>query len=348
MIIKFGIPLLAAMALGFGAATTLILEPEEQLTAAPNPPASTSLGPSTVAGLGELQTPGEQVLIGTPIPGVVRSVHVTTGDRVGEGDPLFSIDARSLEAELALRRAALASAEARLARLRAGTREEDLPPARARVEAAAVAAERAQELSARAGALGPGAMSLEEVREREFAVRRTAAELAEARAGLARLEAGAWGPDVLVAEREVDEARAEVGRVEAESERLVVRAPADGVVLRVDVREGEYVQSGDAVRTPVVLGRDGPLEVRVQVDEEDASRVVEGAAAEGFVRGRERSRVELRFVRIEPRVVPKSSLTGSTTERVDTRVLFVVYQVVGAPERVYPGQKLDVFIQARG
>jgi hypothetical protein len=31
---------------------------------------------------------------------------------------------------------------------------------------------------------------------------------------------------------------------------------------------------------------------------------------------------------------------------VDTRVLFVVYQVAGSPERVYVGQKLDVFIKA--
>jgi hypothetical protein len=44
--------------------------------------------------------------------------------------------------------------------------------------------------------------------------------------------------------------------------------------------------------------------------------------------------------------VPKTSITGSTTERVDTRVLFVVYRVVGSPERVYAGQKLDVFIKA--
>jgi HlyD family secretion protein len=64
------------------------------------------------------------------------------------------------------------------------------------------------------------------------------------------------------------------------------------------------------------------------------------------VRGRDRTRIDLEFVRVEPRVVPKTSITGSTTERVDTRVLFVVYRVVGSPERVYAGQKLDVFIKA--
>jgi multidrug resistance efflux pump len=170
--------------------------------------------------------------------------------------------------------------------------------------------------------------------------------LLEAQATLARLEAGAWTPDIVVAERERDQARAEVRKAETEIERLIVRAPADSTVLRIDVREGEYVQAGESMRPPVVLAKSGGLEVRVQVDEEDASRVRTGAPAEGFVRGRDRTRVELEFIRVEPRVVPKTSITGSTTERVDTRVLFVVYRVVGSPERVYAGQKLDVFIKA--
>ncbi len=85
--------------------------------------------------------------------------------------------------------------------------------------------------------------------------------------------------------------------------------------------------------------------MRVQIDEEDASRVSPNARAEGFVRGRDRTSIELRFVRIDPRIVPKKALTGSTTERVDTRVLFVVYEVVGATPPIYAGQKLDVFME---
>jgi hypothetical protein len=63
------------------------------------------------------------------------------------------------------------------------------------------------------------------------------------------------------------------------------------------------------------------------------------------VRGRDRTSIELRFVRVDPRIVPKKSLTGGTTERVDTRVLFVVYEVINAPPQIYPGQKLDVFME---
>jgi HlyD family secretion protein len=191
-----------------------------------------------------------------------------------------------------------------------------------------------------------GAMSQEELKMRRFGLRQAQAELTHAQSELSRLEAGTWAPDIAIAEREVELARASVDRVRTELERLVVRAPVDGTVPRVDVRSGEFAQAGTSLTPLVVLGASGPLQVRVQVDEEDASRVQPGAAAEGFVRGRERTRVDLAFVGIEPRVVPKTSLTGSTTERVDTRVLFVVYEVVGTPERVYAGQKLDVFIKA--
>lgn len=351
MVIKFGLPILAAAALGFGVATTVILKPEEQLTAAPNPPATTTLGTNTVAGLGEVQSDGEAAVIGAPVNGLVTRVHVVTGDAVRQGDPLYQLDDRELRAQLQLRGRALATAEARLDRLRAGTRPEDLPPARARVQASKVAVDRAQDLFDRGRLLmSEGAMGREEMQLREFALREVEAELLQAEADLALLEAGTWQPEIIIAERERDEVAAEVDWVLTELDRLVVRSPVDGTVLRVDVREGEFVAGDLALaaagsRPPVVLARSGPLQVRVQVDEEDASRVVPGAVAEGFVRGRERARVELRFIRIEPRVVPKTSLTGGATERVDTRVLYVVYEMAPTSVRVYPGQKLDVFIE---
>jgi HlyD family secretion protein len=59
-----------------------------------------------------------------------------------------------------------------------------------------------------------------------------------------------------------------------------------------------------------------------------------------------RSEYQLRFVRVEPYVVPKKSLTGENTERVDTRVLQVIYAVENPDPPLYVGQQLDVFIQA--
>jgi hypothetical protein len=51
-------------------------------------------------------------------------------------------------------------------------------------------------------------------------------------------------------------------------------------------------------------------------------------------------------VRIEPLVIPKRSLTGDVTERVDTRVMQVLYEVRDGGNELLPGQQLDVFIES--
>ncbi len=122
MLIKFGIPLIAAIAVGFGVATLSHLTPKEQLSAAPNPPPLTTLGAKTISGLGEVQMAGEPIAIATPISGIVSKVHVIPGQMVSTGEPLFTLDDRALRAELHNRTATLATASAKLLKLRAGTR----------------------------------------------------------------------------------------------------------------------------------------------------------------------------------------------------------------------------------
>ena len=63
-------------------------------------------------------------------------------------------------------------------------------------------------------------------------------------------------------------------------------------------------------------------------------------------RGNRALETPIHFARFEPYVVPKRSLTGDTTERVDTRVLQVLYQFHPGDLPVYVGQQMDVFIEA--
>ena len=70
--------------------------------------------------------------------------------------------------------------------------------------------------------------------------------------------------------------------------------------------------------------------------------------ARAYIKGRRDVEIDLRFSRIEPYIVPKRSLTGESGERVDTRVLQVIYQFdrpKGA--EVFVGQQMDVFLDAR-
>jgi HlyD family secretion protein len=115
------------------------------------------------------------------------------------------------------------------------------------------------------------------------------------------------------------------------------------VVLQVNVRPGEYVGTppGQAL---VVLGHVGQLHVRVDIDEHDIHRWDRDGAAVAKLRGDPRISYPLRFVRIEPYVIPKKSLTGDNTERVDTRVLQVIYAVDAPAGKLFVGQQMDVFV----
>ena len=68
--------------------------------------------------------------------------------------------------------------------------------------------------------------------------------------------------------------------------------------------------------------------------------------AVGRLRGNADLKTPLVFVRFEPFVVPKRSLTGDSTERVDTRVLQVIYRVERDDLPLFVGEQLDVFVDA--
>lgn len=151
--------------------------------------------------------------------------------------------------------------------------------------------------------------------------------------------------DVAVAGAQLDAARAAVAQTEALLARLVIRAPVAGTVLQVNVRAGEYI-APTAPTPPLVVGAIDEVQVRADVDEQLAPRVRSGARAVGYIKGAAGEPIALEFVRIEPFVVPKRSLTGSSIERVDTRVLQVIYKFPNPPKRpVYVGQQMDLFIE---
>ena len=117
-------------------------------------------------------------------------------------------------------------------------------------------------------------------------------------------------------------------------------------MLQVKVHLGEFAPTG-ALPTPLILlGSVDKLHVRVDVEEHEAWRVRPEARAAASVRGNANMITPLTFVRFEPFVVPKKSLTGDGTERVDTRVLQVIYRIENTDLPLFVGQQMDVFIDA--
>ncbi len=152
--------------------------------------------------------------------------------------------------------------------------------------------------------------------------------------------------DVGISEAALTVAKTQAGQIEADIERKTIRAPVDGRVLQINIRLGEFAQSG-VVSPPLMLfGDDSRLYIRVDIDETDAWRVQPTAPAMAYVPGNPELTTPLRFERIEQYVVPKMSLTGASTERTDTRVLQVIYSFDHGTLPVYIGQRMNVFIKA--
>lgn len=149
--------------------------------------------------------------------------------------------------------------------------------------------------------------------------------------------------DVLIAEAELEVARAEVLHVEELIKKRTVRAPKEGIILKQSARVGEYIAK-DA--TAIILGDPEKLQIRVSIDEQNAINFEETSPAVAYPKNNTSAKFNLKFLRIEPFVIPKTSLTGVGKEIVDTRVLQVIYAL--EPKQnfsIYVGQQMDVYIK---
>lgn len=244
-----------------------------------------------------------------------------------------------------MKRAALDNARAQLAKLQAQPRPEELPPLEAKVsEAKAMLADAEVQVKLIEGVADPRAVKKEDVLRRQQNFNAAKARLAQAEKDLALTKAGAWGPDLEIGRTQVEQAEAAVHQDEVNLGRLTTRAPIDGTILQNKVRLGQYAQCGPLTEPLMLFGGTGAMHLRADVDETDAWRVKARAPAVAHMRGNSRITYALDFVRFEPTVIPKKSLTGDSTERVDTRVLEVIYRFRDPLAKVYDGQQMDIFI----
>src|SRR6266853_1878903 len=278
---------------------------------------------SYIFGSGIVEASTENIAIGTPVSGIVTAVYVKWGDRVKSGTPLFKVDTRDLEAQLLPANAKVKEVEAQLL------------PATAKVnEAEATVAKTENRLKVGEG-LEPGvSISVEELANRRFDTGIDKAMVASAQAQVEQIKS------------QIASARAQVAQIERDVELRTIRAPISGRILQMKTRLGEYAQSGVLSTPLMLLGDDTSLHVRVDIDENDAWKFQTCAPAMASVRGNPEIKTPLQYVRTDPDVIPKATLTGDTTQRTDTRVLQVIYSFDPASMPLYVGQLTDVFVEA--
>ncbi len=309
MKIKFVLPILAVAGFLFASYTVFSGSKPTAVAPAVVEPASAPYK-AFIAGAGIIEAKSQNIAIGTPLPGIVKAIAVKVGDNAKAGDPLFYIDDREPLAGLVVKKADLAKAVAEVK-----VAEATLSDAKSLLSLAEAVTDRR-------------AISAEELLKRRNSLAIAKAQLDSAKA-------------------QVEQTKAAIAETQTTLDRLVVRAPVDSEVLQVNVRPGEFAQAGDLATPLLVLGNLDQFHVRVDIDENDAWRFDKNSKAIAYLRGNRNFKAELTLAYVEPYIIPKKSLTGDSTERVDTRVLQALYSFDRNHIPVYVGQQMDVFIEAQ-
>lgn len=264
----------------------------------------------SIVGTGVTEPSNEVVDIAAHVPGVVAKVFVSPGDQVSAGQALVEIDSRNA-------RAAVAEAIAQADTARQGI----------------AAAQTSLRVAQNQYALYQNVDDSRAVSQQEVITRRDVVADARARLGVAQAQAR--------------QAEAQVAQARVELDRHVVRAPSAMEVLQVDTRAGEYAGTQGSASVLMKLGATKPLHVRLDIDENQIEKIAIGQPAMISARGDAKRQVKAVFVRAEPLIVPKRSLTNSATERVDVRVLQLIFALPEDGGRFFVGQQVDGFVPAK-
>jgi HlyD family secretion protein len=265
--------------------------------------------PTSIGARGLVESVDENVRIAAAMPGLIAEVVVKVGDNVQAGDVLVRQDIRDAAA-------LIAAQEAEIAALKLQIRETEIGVADKK------------DMLARVEKLIAGKVASEDEKQRASFAAQSASALLESMKG------------------RIASSEAMLSRTRVQRDLLVIRAPRQGRILQVNKRAGEYASPVET-EPLLLLGQVDQFQLRADVDEDNASRVRPEMPAVAYIKGRREIKIPLTFVRIDPYILPKRSLTGDSSERVDTRVLQIIYRFdrpTGAS--VYVGQQMDVFLDA--
>ena len=303
-----------------------------------------------IAATGIIEASNRNYNLAPPVSGQLTALYVKEGDVVHRGDKLYSIDSRPQRSAVETANANIVKSRAEIETAKSSVEMQNanLNSAAAAIETARATYEDAKQIAERNEGLHKEGIISEE--QYTTGIKTRDADLARWQQAIAQQKQ---------AEAQVRNARSQVGEQQANLQSIVatrdqqatlldqftVRAPADGKILQVNNRVGEYLSSTSGT-SPVLFGDTDSLMVRADVDEINASHVVPGSDAVATLKGDATRSFPLKFERIVPYMVPKENLTGQNSERVDVRVLQMEFRFTPPAFPVYVGQQVDVFIQS--
>lgn len=303
------------------------------------------------------QSNGANVNIYPEVPGVVTRILVAEGQSVSQGTPLLIMDDSVQRATAEQQKSQAEAALALLEELKAQPRKETLEIAIAQVEFASKSLKTSQDQFdklRKSYELDTKSVSKNDLDNAENAVKTAKANLEVAQKQYELTKAGAWIYDIKNQENQYKALSKAYTASSALLVKYVLKAPLDGVTLSINTAVGSYISTQGAYDTytqgfdPVlVMGSpQNYIGVRCYIDEILVHRLPQASHMEAkmFIRGTDIN-IPLEYVRVQPYVSPKIQLSNQRTERVDVRVLPVIFRFEKPKNlSLYPGQLVDVYI----
>lgn len=280
---------------------------------------------------GRAEGAGPAMSIGVAASGIVRAILVHEGSRVQAGQLLVKLDCTAQEADVRARQAHLAAAQATYDKFRNGPRPDEIAVGEAVVNFSQARADEAEKTLQRTLELQEGVtVTTAHVLEVKRDARIAAAQLAEAQAQLNLLRAGSREEDIRQAKALRDAAAADLEKSRDRLDQCSVKAPADGVVLDVDVNQGQFLSL--AVPQPLLhIVRDGEARVRAEVALADITHVCLRQRATIAAASFPGAAIQAQVASISPALSRASMATPSAAALADEVVAVVLTVDQGAP-----------------
>jgi HlyD family secretion protein len=303
------------------------------------------------------QSNGENINIYPEVAGIITQILISEGEVIHQGTPLLMMDDSVQRATVEQQKSQAEAALALLEEFKAQPRKENLEVANAQVELASASLKSSQDQLAkqkRSYELDSKSVSKDTLDNARNAVNVAKANLDVFQKQYELTKASAWIYDIQNQEKQYSALLKAFMASDALLAKYTLKAPVDGVVLSIKAAVGSYISPQgvygtytDRFNPILVMGNSQThLEVRCYIDEILIHRLPQPSQikAQMFIRGTNIN-IPLEYVRVQPYVSPKIELSDQRTERVDVRVLPIIFRFEKPQDlSLYPGQLVDVYI----
>ncbi len=284
-----------------------------------------------------------EVNLGAKLPGALESVSVKAGDKVSKGQVVAVISRSDLAAQRERDALGVSKAEAQLADLVSGAREQEINDARAMVGTAQAGYDKAASDYSRTLSLHKsGAVSQADLDKAETTLKISQNQLESAKAKLNLLESGSRPDQISAARIEVERARAVLRSSEMLLEDTKIVSPINGTVVTRNFDPGEYIPAGAAAVTVADLD---DLWIKVFVSTDDLPKIRLGQQVSFTVSG-----VSEIFTGTISEIASKGEFTPKTiqTKQERTNIVYAVKIRIDSKNGFFkPGMPADVTIANR-